>query len=57
MITQERLQKLDDLSDEELCALEECLYDCEIDEDESHDTWFLRDQVLWEMNYRGLCNG
>jgi hypothetical protein len=41
-----------DMSDEQLLALEESLYDSDV---EGFDVWFLRDQVLWEMNYRGLC--
>jgi hypothetical protein len=40
------------LSDEELIRLEEQLYDREI---AGEDTWYERDQVLWEINRRGLC--
>lgn len=39
------------LTDAELTALEERLYDDEID---GEDTWFERDQVLWEMNSRRM---
>jgi hypothetical protein len=42
------------LTDAELIAREESLYDTEVEGDTS--TWFIRDQVLWEMNYRGLCD-
>lgn len=38
------------MTDEELVAYEERLY--EVDGD---DVWYIRDQVLWEMNWRGLC--
>ena len=34
---------------EELIALEQFLYDCEV---EGMDTWFERDKVLWELNSR-----
>ena len=40
-----------DLTDEQLIALEESLYD---DEVSGHDTWAERDQLLWEMNRCGL---
>lgn len=40
-----------DMTDEQLIELEESLYDAEV---EGADTWFERDQVLWEMNRRGL---
>jgi hypothetical protein len=39
------------MTDQELIALEEYLYDKEVEGD---DTWAERDQVLWEMNRRGL---
>lgn len=39
------------LTDDQLMALEERLYDDELD---GVDTWFERDQILWEMNSRGL---
>jgi len=42
-----------DISDEQLIALEEVLYDDEVD---GIDTWFERDQVLWEMNRRGMMD-
>ena len=45
---------LQDLTDAELLALEESLYD---DEVEGIDTWERRDLILWEMNRRGLCSG
>lgn len=40
-----------DLTDDQLRELEERLYD---DEVAGEDTWFQRDQILWEMNRRGL---
>lgn len=40
-----------DWTDEALLAYEERLYDEKI---EGADTWELRDQVLWEINRRGL---
>lgn len=43
-----------DLTDAELLALEESLYDDEVN---GVDTWERRDSVLWEMNRRGLCSG
>lgn len=43
-----------EMTDEQLLAREEFLYDCEL---EGQDTWAERDAVLWEMNRRGLCNG
>lgn len=39
------------MSDAQLLALEEYLYDEELG---GVDTWFERDQVLWEMNRRGF---
>jgi hypothetical protein len=42
-----------DMSDEDLIALEEFLYDLET---EGVDTWFERDQVIWEMNRRDLMD-
>jgi hypothetical protein len=39
------------MTDQELIALEEYLYDKEVKGD---DTWAERDQILWEMNRRGL---
>lgn len=42
-----------DLTDEQLIALEENLYD---DEAAGGGDWFERDQVLWEMNRRGLMD-
>ena len=41
--------KYSDMTDEQLAALEERLYDLELD---GVDTWFERDDVLWEMNKR-----
>lgn len=41
-----------ELTDDQLIALEERLYDDEVDGD---DNWHFRDRVLWEMNFRGLC--
>jgi hypothetical protein len=41
------------MTDEQLMALEEHLYDMEV---EGCDTWYERDQLLWEMNRRGLCS-
>lgn len=41
-----------EMSDEALMEYEQRLYDREVD---GEDTWFERDQVLWEMNRRGLC--
>lgn len=38
-----------DWSTEELITEEQFLYDCEID---GEDTWFERDQVLWEIQRR-----
>ena len=35
---------------ERLKALEEYLYDCEV---RGEDVWFLRDQILKELNSRG----
>lgn len=43
----------DDMTDAELIAYEERLYDDEVD---GNDTWFQRDRVLWEMNKRGLMD-
>ena len=43
-----------DMTDEQLLALEESLYDMEV---AGEDTWYERDQLLWEMNSRGLCSG
>jgi hypothetical protein len=43
--------KYSDMTDEQLAALEERLYDLELD---GVDTWFERDDVLWEMNKRGF---
>ena len=43
-----------DMTDDELIALEESYYDMEV---EGEDTWYERDQLLWEMNRRGLCSG
>ena len=40
-----------EMSDDELRETEERLYDAERD---GEDTWFERDQVLWEMNRRGM---
>jgi len=40
-----------DWSDEALLDYEQSLYDQEI---AGGDTWYLRDQVLWEMNWRKL---
>jgi len=40
-----------DLTEEQLIALEQRLYDDEFD---GADTWADRDEVLWEMNRRGL---
>ena len=42
-----------ELTDDQLVALEESLYD---DECDGRDTWAERDQVLWEMNRRGLMD-
>ena len=42
-----------DMSDADLIALEESLYDDEVAGD---DVWAERDRVLWEMNRRGLCS-
>lgn len=41
------------LTDKQLVELEQVLYD---DECRGQDTWFERDQVLWEMNRRGLLD-
>jgi hypothetical protein len=41
------------MSNERLLELEEYLYDQEI---EGTDTWYERDQVLWEINKRRLIN-
>lgn len=41
-------------SDADLLDYEERLYDCEL---EGEETWEERDEVLWEMNNRGLCSG
>ena len=43
----------ENLTDDELRKLEEQLYDAEHD---GADTWFERDQVLWEMNRRGMMD-
>ena len=43
-----------DMTDEQLLALEEYLYDREV---AGEDTWAELDQLLWEMNRRGLCSG
>ena len=40
------------LSDQALLEYEEWLYDQEV---AGEDVWYIRDQVLWEMNRRGLC--
>lgn len=40
---------LSKLTDDQLIDLEESLYDLEV---EGFDTWFERDKVLWELNYR-----
>ena len=40
-------------SDEALIEYEERLYD---EECEGGNTWEVRDEVLWEMNRRGLCD-
>ena len=42
-----------EMTDEQLVDLEEWLYDMEVD---GYDMWFERDQVLWEMNRRGLMD-
>lgn len=42
-----------DMTDEQLMALEEGLYDMEV---AGADVWFERDKILWEMNDRGLMN-
>jgi hypothetical protein len=42
------------LSDDMLIQYEQYLYDAE---QKGMGTWAERDQVLWEMNKRGLCNG
>lgn len=39
-------------TDQQLLDFEERLYD---DERGGGDTWDLRDEVLWELNRRGLC--
>jgi hypothetical protein len=39
------------MTDEQLLAIEESLYD---DEVLGEDNWYERDQILWEMNRRGL---
>lgn len=36
---------------EALKDYEERLYDDEID---GEDVWYIRDQILWELNYRGF---
>ena len=40
-----------DMSDDDLFAYEQSLYDRECD---GEDVWFERDHVLWEINKRGL---
>lgn len=52
LFTRSRNRPYADLTDDELRELEESLYDSEI---AGNDTWFQRDQVLWEMNWRGMC--
>lgn len=42
-----------DWSDGQLREYEERLYDDEIS---GEDTWALRDEVLWEMNRRGMMD-
>ena len=42
----------ENMTDEQLRDYEWRLYDREV---EGEDTWFERDQVLWEMNRRGMC--
>ena len=44
----------EDYTDEQLKALEESLYDDEVN---GQDVWYLRDKILWEMNRRRLCDG
>jgi hypothetical protein len=39
-------------TDEQLIEYEQSLYDDEVN---GEDTWEVRDDLLWEMNYRGLC--
>lgn len=41
-----------DWSDQQLRDYEAFLYEREV---AGEDTWAERDQVLWEMNARGLC--
>lgn len=41
------------MTDEQLREYEEYLYD---EERDGEDTWAERDQVLWEMNMRGMCS-
>lgn len=48
------MKAYDEMSDEQLMALEEELYDLEAQG--GLDTWYDRDQVLWEMNRRGLID-
>jgi hypothetical protein len=43
-----------DMSDDGLRAYEEYLYDIEVID--GADVWHERDQVLWEMNRRGMMN-
>ncbi len=40
------MKNLEEMTTEELEALEEWLYDCEV---EGEDMWFERDRVLWEL--------
>lgn len=46
------MDDFDDMTDEELLSYEEYLFDCEADGD---DTWAERDQVINEINRRGLA--
>lgn len=42
-------EDLEKMTDNELDNYEQALYELEVD---GEDTWFERDQVLWEINYR-----
>lgn len=47
------MDQLADMTDEQLRDLEQELYDLEID---GFDSWWSRDEVLWEMNRRGMMD-
>lgn len=47
------VDKYKDMTNEQLIELEQMLYDLEKD---GEDTWFERDQILWETNRRGMMD-